>query len=192
MDWNTAISLIVIALTFAGYVPYILDIFRKKTTPHAFTWFSVSLTAFLAYALQVEGGAGVGAWAMLFVSIICAFIFLLSFKYGTRDIKKIDIFFLGISIIALYLWLVVDQPILSVVLITLAEVFAYFPTIRKSWSDPHSETLVFYEISTVRHGLVLLAVEKINLLTALYPAAWALTNLVIALILIVRRKALDR
>lgn len=190
MDIKVAINVFIFALTIVGYTPYIIDIFKGKTKPHALTWFTVSTTAFIAYALQVEGGAGVGAWSMLFVSVLCVLIFLLSLKYGTRDIKKVDIFFLFVSLAALYLWLKIEQPVLSILLITTAEVLAYFPTIRKSWNDPHSETLVFYEISTIRHSLVLLAVEKLNLLTALYPAAWALTNLTISLILINRRKRL--
>lgn len=188
MEFRTIISGLVILLTFAGYLPYIIDIFKGKTKPHAVTWFLVTLTAGIAYALQVEGGAGVGAYPMLGVSIICGFVFLLSLWRGTRDIKRIDIWMLIISLVTLGLWLFIDQPILSILLITLSEVVSYIPTIRKSWGQPYSETLSLYQISAFRHSLAIVALEKINLLTALYPATWALTNLTIALILISRRK----
>lgn len=188
MHVKTIISGIVIALTLAGYIPYIRDILKRKTKPHAFTWFSVALTAGVAYGLQVVGGAGVGAIPMLAVSAICVLVFVLSLFYGTKDIKKADILFLLLSLVALYLWLVVKQPLWSIVLITLSEVLGYIPTIRKSWHDPYSETLSLYEISMFRHALAILALEKINILTALYPTAWAATNLGITIMLIMRRR----
>ena len=188
MAYKSIISIFVVLLTLAGYIPYILDIFKRKTTPHAFTWFSVSLTAFVAYGLQIVGGAGVGALPMLAVSVICLFVFILSLFRGTKDIKKFDVVFLLLSLVALFLWLVVKQPVWSVILITLSEIFGYIPTIRKSWHKPYSETLVLYEISAFRHGLAILALEKLNILTVLYPSVWALTNLVITIILLFRRK----
>jgi len=39
MDIKVTLSIIGIALTFAGYVPYIRDIFKGKTKPHVFSWF---------------------------------------------------------------------------------------------------------------------------------------------------------
>ena len=189
MDYHVLLSAVVILLTFAGYVPYIRDIFLGRTKPHAFTWFVVALTAFIAYGLQVEGGAGVGAWPMLVVSLVCVLVFVLSLWKGTKDITKSDVIFLVLSLIALFLWLVVKQPILSILLITASEILSYVPTIRKSWKAPYSETLALYEVSAFRHGLAVFAVEKMNLLTALYPAAWALTNIIITVILILRRKA---
>ena len=75
---------------------------------------------------------------------------------------------------------------------TLGEIFGYIPTIRKSWNKPYSETLVFYEITSFRHGFSILALEKLNLLTALYPATWALVNVTIAIILILRRRKIRK
>jgi hypothetical protein len=192
MDYRVLISILVIVLTFVGYGPYIFDIVKGKTRPHAFTWFAVSLTAFVAYALQVTGGAGVGAWPMLIIAGVCVLVFLLSLWRGTKDIKISDAILLVLSLVALFLWIVVKQPILSVLLITAAEILSFVPTIRKSWKDPYSETLSLYEISMVRHGLSILALEHINILTALYPAAWAVTNVVITVILIMRRRVLGK
>ena len=190
MEIKALISIVVILLTFIGYIPYILDIIKNKTQPHIFTWIVGTITDFTAYALQVLGGAGVGAFPMLVVSILCLTVLVLSIWRGTKDITKSDVFFLILSLIGVGLWLLVDQPILSVLVITAAEIFGYIPTVRKSWKDPHSETAALYNVSFFRHGLSILALEKMNLLTVLYPAAWTLINLIIALILIYRRKVL--
>jgi hypothetical protein len=192
MDYHSIVSLIVVVLTIVAYVPYVLDIFKGKTKPHSLTWFTVSLIAFIAFGLQVEGGAGVGAWPMLFVALVCVLVFILSLWRGVRDITRSDVILTLASLVAVYLWVVVEQPIISVLLITIAEVLAFVPTIRKSWNAPHTETLSLYQISAVRHGLATIAVEQMNILTVLYPAAWALTNVVIVIILVLRREKLKR
>lgn len=46
------------------------------------------------------------------VAGISAAIFILGFKNGNRDFKKIDIVFLMLALAAIPIWLVVDQPIL--------------------------------------------------------------------------------
>lgn len=188
MEFKTFVTFLVIALSLAGYAPYIWDILKDKTRPHVFTWLTATLTAFIAWALQILGGAGVGSWPMLVVTILCVCVLLLSVWRGTKDITKSDVVCLVLSLVGLYLWLIVKQPILSVILITTAEVISYVPTVRKSWRNPYNETLALYQISMFRHALAIVALERINLLTALYPAAWSLTNLVIAIILIVRRR----
>src|SRR6185369_17828052 len=115
LSYKIIISLIAVILTFVGYVPYIRDIIRKKTKPHAFTWFVWTLAGFIAYGLQVIGGAGVGSWALLAASIVCLLIFILSLRVGGKDISLSDVIFLTLALVALFLWLVVKQPVWSVI-----------------------------------------------------------------------------
>ena len=105
MEYQTLVSFIVIAITLAGYIPYVLDTLKGKTTPHIFSWFTFTLTAYLAYFLQVLGGAGVGSWPMLVVATICLLIFILSFWRGTKDITKSDVACLVFALIAIFLWI---------------------------------------------------------------------------------------
>lgn len=192
MELKALVSASVIALTLVGYGPYIWNIINGKTRPHAFTWFPVSITAFVAFGLQVLGGAGVGAWPMLVIAFICVIVFALSLWRGTKDITVSDGVFLLLSLIALYLWLVVQQPVLSLLLITVSETLSFIPTVRKSWKDPYSETLSLYQISMFRHGLSVFALEQMNILTALYPIVWALINVAITLIIVIRRRRVRR
>lgn len=190
--YKIIISVIAVMLTFVGYIPYIRDIFKKKTKPHAFTWFIWFLACSTTYALQVLGGAGVGSWVTLIVSIICFFIFILSLKFGSKDITRSDVLFFILAIVSLILWLVVKQPVWSVILIVATDVIGFVPTVRKSWNNPYSETLSTYSISTFRHGLSIFALEKINILTILYPIAWTIANGLFTLMLIMRRKRVTK
>ncbi len=184
------ISITAVILTIVGYIPYIKDIIEKKTKPHAFTWFVFTLAGAIAYALQVFGGAGVGAWSLLIAVIICFIIFLLSLRIGIKDITLSDTLFLILSLVALYLWLVVKQPVWSAILATSVEILGFIPTIRKSWNKPHSETLFTYEVCAVRYGISIFSLQQLNILTVLYPIAWMVVNLTFTIILIVRRNQL--
>ncbi|MBC7981883.1 hypothetical protein H7X65_02290 [Candidatus Parcubacteria bacterium] len=186
------ISVVAVILTIVGYIPYIRDIINKKTKPHAFTWFIFTLAGAIAYALQVYGGAGVGSWPLLTAVIICFVIFLLSLRIGKKDITISDIIFLLLSLLALFMWLVVKQPIWSAILATLVEILGFAPTIRKSWNNPYSETLSTYWLSAIRFGISIFALEKLNILTIMYPLAWMTANIIFTIILITRRKQVGK
>jgi uncharacterized protein with PQ loop repeat len=188
MNIKDFIGVVAVALTFIGYAPYIRDIFNGKTKPHIFSWFTWILTTALVYALQATSGAGPGAWVTLSLVVIMSFITILSFKRGYKDIKKIDVIFFLLAILALPLWLVVKKPVLSIILLTAIDLAGFVPTIRKSWNAPRTETLSFYAITTFRHALSIFALEQFNIITALYPIAWVVANALFVFILIVRRR----
>jgi hypothetical protein len=189
---KTIISIVAILLTFIGYIPYIRDTLKKKTTPHIFTWFIWGFVTAIAYGLQVTNGAGVGSWITLFIAIICFFIFFLGLRRGKKDITRSDTVFFILSFAALFLWLIAKQPVLSVILASTVDMFGFVPTIRKSWNKPFSETLFSYELNAIRHGLSLFALQNYSIVTWLYPATWVIANALFSIILIVRRKQLDK
>jgi hypothetical protein len=173
MDYKIIISVISVALVFVGYGSYIQDIIKRKTTPHMFTFLVWGLASSITWALQVYGGAGVGAWITFFVE---------------KSITKLDVIFLALALLSLFLWLVVDQPVWSVILVVLTDVLGFGPTLRKSWNKPHSETLFTWWVAAFRHGLGILALQKFNLFTLLYPVSWTAANLIFCIILLIRRK----
>lgn len=192
MDYKTIISVIGVILSFVGYGVYVRDILAGKTVPHTFTFLIWSIASTTTWGLQVHGGAGVGAWITLAVSLICIFIFFLSLKYGEKEITKLDVTFLVISLIAIFLWLVVDQPVWSIILLVGSDVSGFGPTIRKSWNKPFNESLFTWELTAFRHGLTIFALEKFNILTLLYPITWTVVNAAFSIFLIVRRRQIKQ
>lgn len=188
VDYKAIIGAFAVALTFIGYFPYVRDIFNKKTRPHVFSWLIWTVVTGILYALQVSAGAGPGSWANLSVFVILLFIFFLSLPAGRRDIKKIDIVFLVIALLVLPLWLLTKQPVLSVILLTSIDLLAFLPTVRKSWNDPHSETLSFYLIIALWNFFSFLAMAEYNLVTYLSPVVWVVADVSFAVMLFVRRK----
>ena len=191
-DIKTIIGLITVCLTIVGYIPYLRDTFKKKTTPHIYTWFIWGTVTTIAYALQVSGGAGVGSWVTLAAAIISYIIFALGLRNGKKDITRSDTVFFILSLIAIFLWLVAKQPILSVILVSTIDMLGFIPTIRKSWHKPHSETLFTYELNAFRHGLSLFALQQYSIVTWLYPGSWALANALFSIMLVLRRKRISK
>lgn len=146
-----------------------------------------SITA-IAFALQIQGGAGVGALVTLAAAIVCGFVFLLGLRNGNKDIALIDKVCLLLGTLALVLWLFAKQPVLSVIILSMADILGFIPTIRKSWKKPYEETLFSYQMNTFRFILALIALETYTIVTILYPLTWVIANGLFSIFLIVRRK----
>lgn len=184
------IGAIAVLLTFVGYVPYIRDTISGKTKPHVYTWFLWAFVTAIAFALQVSESAGPGSLVTLAASIVCFVIFALSYRQGTKDIVKTDTVFFILGIIALILWLFAKQPAMSVIIVSIIDMLAFGPTIRKSWNKPYTETLVSYQINTLRFALALFALQRYTIVTSLYPLTWVVANGFFSLFLIWRRKTI--
>lgn len=156
-----------------AYIPYLADMFRGKNQPHLYTWISITLvTAVVAY-IQLIGGAGMGAIPTIIGVIIDVIILFYCFKYGTKDIVFIDKVFLGISIFGVCMYILfIGMPILSLVIVSIAEVISFFPTFRKTHNDPYSESLPSYYLLMLKLILILVALETYNALTVSYSVLW--------------------
>lgn len=185
---KATLGIIAVVLSFVGYIPYLRDTIKGKTKPHVYSWFLWGFVTLIAFGLQVSKGAGSGSWVTLAVGLICLVIVGLGLKNGKKDITKSDTIFFVLAWIAVALWLVAKQPIISVVLVSSIDLLGFVPTIRKSWNKPYSETLFTYALNTFRHGIGILALQSYSIVTWLYPATWVIANAVFSILLIVRRK----
>lgn len=192
-DLKSILGIIATILVFIGYIPYLRDIVKGKTRPHIYSWFLWCFVTLIAFALQITGGAGTGALVTLAAALMCIAVIILGFKYKAKvKIIKIDTIFLILALVALGLWLIAKQPVLSAILTTLVDLLGFAPTIRKSWNKPFTETLTFYYLNTFRFGLAVIALQKYSIITTLYPTTWLAANSLFALMLITRRKQVSR
>lgn len=185
------IGLVAVALTFAGYIPYIKDTVKGKTTPHVYTWFIWGLVTAIAFGLQLSDSAGPGAFTTLAAAIVCFIIFGFGIRQGKKNVTTSDTIFFVLSLLALALWLFAKQPVLSVILVSIIDMLGFIPTIRKSYNKPHEETLISYTTNTFRFSLAILALERYTLITVLYPATWIIANGLFSIFLIARRKQIS-
>lgn len=182
-----AISAIIGAVSL---LPYIRDIFRGTTKPHAFTWLVWAALGSLSTATLVSSGAGAVVYAVGTGALLCFTIFLLSLRYGVTHFDTFDLVcVVGAGVAALAYFSVTDL-LVSVVLITVTDLFGYIPTLRKAYLQPWSETLSTYVLSCVSIGFALLSIESVTVTTTLYLVSVFLTNMACVALLLRGRKSM--
>jgi len=184
MELKTAMGAVAVALNIVAFGPYIIDTLRGKTKPHMYSWFIWTVITAMVFIGQVMGVAGPGAWATGCMVAINLCIFLLSLKYGTADITRSDKLCLAGALVALAVWAVSDSLVLSIIVLTLIDTFAFVPTIRKILKSPSEETFITYPISSLRCFLSVLALSNYSVITGLYPFAMLAMYVLITVILL--------
>ena len=85
---------------------------------------------------------------------------------------------------------VTDDPVGSVILITIIDALAFVPTFRKSYHKPNEETASTYSLSALKFAVAIAALSTVSVTTALYPLSLVVTNGVFVMMLLSRRKRL--
>ena len=190
MDFSSTeiIGLAAVLLGVLSQGIYLVSIFKGETKPHLFTWLVWTIISGIGYAAQVHDNAGPGAWVMGFTCLCCAFTAMLCFKYGEKTFTRGDEIALVASLSAIIPWMLTDDPLGSVILISIIDVVAFYPTIRKSWMKPQEENLTAYNLASAKLGLSFFAMTHVSVTTVLYPLVIVLTNTAFVIMCILRRK----
>ena len=163
------------AIALVAYIPYLIDMFKGKNKPHLYTWVSMFLvTAVIGY-IQFVGGAGMGAIPTFLGAGVDGVILFYCFRFGTKDIVRMDRFCLAASVAGITLYVALRRaPFAALAVMAVAEVISFVPTFRKTRNDPYSESLPSYYFLIVKFSLIIIAVQRYNWLTVSYPAMWGL------------------
>lgn len=189
---QNALGILAIVIGLIGYVPYFRTIFKGKTKPHAFTWLVWGLLTGIAFVGQVVGNGGAGAWVTGFTALVSFTIFALALVKGKKDFPLADWLCLSGCILALVLWAFTDDPLSAIILITIIDALAFAPTFRKSYSKPYSEPAFTYAMSGLKFFIALFALQKLSLVTVLYPLSLVIANGAFVLLLLTQRKRLAK
>lgn len=172
------------------YWIYIWSIINRKTKPHLFSWIVFLLIGIVSFIIQYNAGAGSGSWWTLWTTIASGIVFLLAFKYGSLDITKSDIFALIMWILSIGVYIYLDDPYLSTIIIMFILVFAFYPTIRKTYNNPYEEKMLIYMFSVLRSIIWILATVEISFLTIGIPLFIIVLNWGFVLWIFLRKKKL--
>lgn len=193
MFYKELLSTAAIAITLAAFFPYIRSIILGTITPHVFSWVIWGITTFVVFLAQLEDKGGAGAWAIGVSGGITLFIALLAvMKRADVAITQTDRLFFSMALSALPFWYFTADPLWAVVILTTVDVLGFGPTVRKAYDFPHSESLLFFALFTVRNFLVIMALEHYSVTTVLFPAAIAAACLLSMFLVMYRRRMLAK
>jgi hypothetical protein len=185
-------SVAAIALTFVLFAGYIRQIHSGQIKPHVFSWVVWAVGTFMVFFAQLADDAGVGAWPIGISGTITFYIAVLSYaKRGDTQITATDWVFFLAALSAFPAWYFTANPLWAVVILTLADLAGFGPTVRRAYNQPHLESGGFFALGALRNFLVVLALERYSLTTALFPVAVGGACLLLAALLMVRRRILS-
>jgi len=121
--------------------------------------------------------------------IITVFIALLAYvKRADITITRTDWLFFIAAISSLPLWYLTSDPLWAVIVLTTVDTLGFGPTLRKAYSQPYSESIVFYGLFATRNVLVILALESYSVTTVLFPAVIAAACVLLIATVVYRRR----
>lgn len=181
MELKIIIGAVAALLAFFSASLYIRDIFLGNTKPHTYTWLIWAIVTTIAFFGQVVSGGGPGSWATGVAAVATIFTLLLSLKggYDTKDITTFDRICLILALLSIFPWLLTKNVLWSVLLATFIDLIAFFPTMRKTWHAPKSESLGSMVVDAVKHALSTFSMGTYSLITLVYPLSVLATKLVI-------------
>ncbi len=153
---------------FAAFI-YWKDILRGNTKPHLYTHLIFAIVMTIAFFGITAGGGASGAWSILVTIVFEVSVTFAALKWGTRDITKGDTIFLVLALAAIVPWIVTDNPLWSVILISIIDMCAIIPTLRKTYNEPSSESLQAWILAFARGIFQLSALGVYSVTTVLYP-----------------------
>ncbi|MCE9549118.1 hypothetical protein K8Q98_01835 [Candidatus Nomurabacteria bacterium] len=170
--------LVVVAslLALVGNIPYVLDVVKGRVKPHPYTWFVWTIVSGVVFFGQLIKGAGIAVIATGVSEIFTVIIFLLSLKYGFKNPPRIDKYFLSFALLGLVPWFITKDPTISVITVVLIDLIAFFPTLRKTYCFPKSESPLLYGSNVLRHSLILTTLGAYNIATMLHSISMIVTN----------------
>jgi len=179
-----------VAVGIVALVPYWSGLVRGTVRPNPWSWLAWGIGSLFVLVIQVAEGAGPGAWTTVLAAVSSLGIAAVAFRRGAQRVVPVDVVAFATSVVAMIAWTFLRSSDTSMILLTAAELVAIVPTIRSVQRDPRAESPVVWTLFAGKHVLSTLAVASWSIATVLNPAAWAVAELsVVVLILAQRRTA---
>lgn len=189
IEFKLLFSGLAITLAFVAFVPYIRSILKGRTRPHVFSWFIWGITTVIVFFAQLEADGGVGAWPIGVSGVITVAVAVLAFiKRADISITRTDWTFFAAALASLPFWYLTSDPLWTVVVLSVVDLFGFGPTIRKAYAFPHQESQLFFFSLALRNGFAILALENYSVTTVLFPLSITLACTVLLTMVAYRRR----
>jgi len=175
-------------VALVNYLPYLLGVIKRTLHPHAFSWIIFTVITATVSAAQFSEGAGAGAWATGATAMTTFLIACFALRNGGYRITHFDTFSLVGALVAIPVWVLSDNPLLAVIILTAIEALGFLPTYRKAWQHPRDESQLAFSLTILKYFLALGAMQAYSFTTVLFPLALVVFSLLLLVETFWRRK----
>ncbi len=155
----------------AGAYAYIRDTLSGKTKPNRVSWSMWALAPLVATGAALASHADPWPTVRTFMGgFLPLLVFLASFANpkGYWKLTSFDLICGAFSLAAIWVWVAIDSSQLAILFAAVGDGFALFPTVRKAWQYPETETGVTFIASFLSALLVLPAIPVWNIENAAF------------------------
>jgi hypothetical protein len=191
IDYKTLSGITASVIGSACFIPYIRDIFKKKTRPHIYSWLIWTILQVTGVIAMFKNGAGIGVLALATGAVLCGYTSILCIKHGTKNITTFDTLCLVGALASIGVYIYMKDPLPSIILISVIDFVGFLPTLRKAYSEPYSETISMFAFFSVSGLFTMLALNSYTMVTVIYPLTLIAINIIATVVLWTRRKKVE-
>ena len=190
-DWRDALGLLSVALAILAAIIYIAQTLRGEVRPHPLSWFLFGILSLTGFLVQRDEGARQGSWTLMAMTVICFLFVAASVARGERSFSRREWAFAVAGGAVFVVYLFTRQSNVAAALTTLVDALGYGPTFVRGWSQPKKDSVASFALNGVKFVPSLMAMDPLSFATSFYPATLLVLNAAVAIMLVMRRRALD-
>src|SRR5271154_6830173 len=189
-DWRDALGLLSVALAILAAAIYIAQTLRGEVRPHPLSWFLFGVLSLTGYLVQRDQGARQGSWTLLAMTLICFLFVAVSVARGERSFSRTEWAFVGAGGAVFALYMLTRDANAAAAMTTAIDALGYGPTFTRGWSYPRKDSVTSFPINAAKFVPSLMTMDPISFATSFYPATLLVLNTAVAIMLLMRRRAL--
>ena len=168
-----------------GSIAYLIDTVKGKIQPNRVSFLLWSIAPCIAFAAQMEQGAGMEALMTLSTGFLPLLTFVASFvnKKSVWKLTRFDLVCGALSILGLILWQITKVGNIAIVFSILADGLAAVPTIVKSYRYPDTEIAWPWIAAPLGIILTLLTLKELTFTNSSFIIYILIVNTVIFLLI---------
>jgi hypothetical protein len=191
-DWRDALGLLSVALAILAAGVYIAQTLRGEVRPHPLSWLLFGVLSLTGFLVQRDEGARQGSWTLMAMTVICFLFVGVSVARGERSFSKQEWAFVAAGGAVFLAYLLTREANVAAALITLVDALGYGPTFVRGWSYPRKDSVTSFALNGAKFVPSLMAMDPISFATSFYPATLLVLNAAVAVMLLIRRRAVLR
>jgi hypothetical protein len=187
--WRDTLGLLSVALAILAAAIYVAQTLRGEVRPHPLSWFLFGVLSLTGYLVQRDEGARQGSWTLLAMTIICFLFVAVSVARGERSFSRREWAFVVAGGAVFVVYLFTREANVAAALTTLVDALGYGPTFVRGWSQPKKDSAASFALNGIKFVPSLMAMDPISFATSFYPATLLVLNAAVAIMLVLRRRA---
>ncbi|RJR31873.1 hypothetical protein C4569_01045 [Candidatus Parcubacteria bacterium] len=158
--------IIAVALSITGSSVYIRDTIKGKTKPNLVSWSMWALAPLISTCVAISAKADLWATARVFFAGFLPLLVVIIALINPKSYWKLTLFDLlcgACSFLAIIVWAYLGLAKSAIILALLGDCFALFPTLKKAWQNPETESGLTYFAGFISSILIIPSIPRFDI-----------------------------